>query len=359
MQPLHQLVLDLLQLGPHPLRDRDPLERVAPAPGLPADVREAEELERLRPTEAPRRPVLGGEPPKLDQPRLLGLQLQPELRQSLAQLRLEPLRVLPMLEAHDEVIRVTHQDYVSSRAAAPPALGPLVKGVMQGHIGEQRRYRRSLRCPLVARRPGPVLDDSRVQPLLDEPQDPPIRYAVLEELHHPGLIKAGEEIADIRIEHPVHLLPQDPHRQRIQRIMRFASRPETVGEAEEVGLVDGVKYLDGRPLDYFVLQRRDSEWPLPPVRHRLRDRRRGLVRRPRRYYGAVRLPALVHLRLTASAFPERPDPDQEAGDDGRSRFSRIELAHMPWFFDRAGSTGGSQIAPPVMLPSAGMKASAP
>ncbi|MCA1679122.1 MAG: hypothetical protein LC777_09370 [Actinobacteria bacterium] len=44
----------------------------------------------------------------------------------------------------------------------------------------------------------------------------------------------------------------------------------------------------------------------PPSLHRLRDRLRGVVRRARRHYGAVRLPTLVHLRRTASAFPERP-----------------------------------------------------
>src|SRR6266536_1506056 len=44
----------------------------------------------------------------------------------------------------------------------------------------------------------------------------------------------------------------------------------------------------------------------PPSLHRLRRRWRGLVRRLRRYYEVVRLPTLVHLRLAASAFPERP-----------------------------------------------------
>src|ERR687897_1540030 len=44
----------------------------------------------------------------------------------------------------------------------------------------------------------------------------------------------------------------------------------------------------------------------PDSLRRLRDRSRGVVRRPRRYYRAVRLPTLVHLGLTALAFPERP-----------------------------------------------------
>ena len=39
---------------------------------------------------------------------------------------------------------------------------------------------------------------------------------------------------------------------------------------------------------------------------RLRRRHADIVRRARRYYRPVRLPTLVHLGITASAFPERP-----------------------------------------------------
>ena len=117
----------------------------------------------------------------------------------------------------------------------------------------------------------------------DETQDPPVRNAMLEKLLQPRLIERGEEVADIRIEHPVHLLPQDPDRQRIQRIMRAAPWPEPVGEAEKVLLVDGVEHLDDGPLDDLVLQRGDAERPQPPVC--LRDVRPA--RRPRPVGAAV------------------------------------------------------------------------
>jgi len=55
-----------------------------PALGLAACVRKAQEIERLQPTEAPLLSLLGSTPPKHDQARLLGLQLQPELREPLA-----------------------------------------------------------------------------------------------------------------------------------------------------------------------------------------------------------------------------------------------------------------------------------
>ena len=122
----------------------DPLELETPAPGLPADVREAQEVERLRLPEATRLPSLGGEPPELDQPRLVGVQLQAELREPLAKISEEPLGVLTMLEADDEVVSEAHDDHVTVRVAPSPLVGPQVKDVVQVDVCEQRRNR----CPL-------------------------------------------------------------------------------------------------------------------------------------------------------------------------------------------------------------------
>jgi hypothetical protein len=124
-------------------------------------------------------------------------------------------------------------------------------------------------CTFLALRPRPVLDDSCAQPLADEPQDPLIRDPVLKKPHQPAMIKVGEELADIRVEHPVHLLLFDPDRERIQRVMRAAPGPKTIGETPEIHLVDGVEHLDDGPLGDLVFQRGDTERPLPPIR--LRD----------------------------------------------------------------------------------------
>ena len=86
MHALHELVFDLFQLRPHPFRDRDPLDPEPPAPGRRADVREAQEIERLRLAQAACPPVPGGVPPELDQPRLVRVQLESELREPAAQL---------------------------------------------------------------------------------------------------------------------------------------------------------------------------------------------------------------------------------------------------------------------------------
>src|SRR5262249_17301208 len=107
-------------------------------PRLRADMREAEKVERFRPAETPRSPTLGGEPSELDQACLLGRQLQPEPREPFLQLGLEPLRILTMLKAHDEVIGKPHDDHVAARMTVPPLLGPEVEDVVQVDVCKQR-----------------------------------------------------------------------------------------------------------------------------------------------------------------------------------------------------------------------------
>ena len=136
------------------------------------------------------------------------------------------------------------------------------------------RDRTALRRALPAIGQLPVFEHARVQPLDDQPQDPLVRDPVPEELHQPSPVKMVEKAADIRVQHPVHLL-REPDRQRVQRIMLGTPRPEPVGEAPEVRLVDRVQHLRDGALENLVLQRRDAERPLPPVR--LRD-----VNAPRR-----------------------------------------------------------------------------
>jgi hypothetical protein len=65
-------------------------------------VREAEEVERFGLPEATSLTSVGGEPSELDQARLLGRQLQVELRESFAQVGKEPLGVVPILKTRDE-----------------------------------------------------------------------------------------------------------------------------------------------------------------------------------------------------------------------------------------------------------------
>src|SRR5450755_78582 len=101
-----------------------------PRPGGPADVREPQKSERLWLAKSSRLAFAGGEPPELDQARLLGVQLQAELRESVAKLRPEPLGVVPMLESHHEVVSKAHDYHIAARVPTPPLLGPQIEDVM-------------------------------------------------------------------------------------------------------------------------------------------------------------------------------------------------------------------------------------
>src|ERR1700756_2789820 len=79
------------------------------------------------------------------------------------------------------------------------------------------------------------------------------------------MVEAGEVVAEIRVEHPVHALSIDPERERVKRVMRLAPRPEPIREPDEILLVDRVQHLHHRPLQDLVLKRGDPERPLPPV----------------------------------------------------------------------------------------------
>jgi hypothetical protein len=49
-----------------------------------------------------------------------------------------------------------------------------------------------------------------------------------------------EEPFDVGVQYPVHRPVLDACRERVQRIMLPPSRPEPIGEAEEVRFVDGI-----------------------------------------------------------------------------------------------------------------------
>ena len=89
---------------------------------------------------------------------------------------------------------------------------------------------------------------------------------MLQEANQPFLTDFIEERSDVGVQYPAHLPAVDPDTERIQRIVRAASRPESVRVSEEIFLVDRVQQRDHRPLDDLVLQGRDRERALSAVR---------------------------------------------------------------------------------------------
>jgi hypothetical protein len=195
------------------------------------------------------------------------MKFQRKAPHSFTELLLEPTRILLVLKTYNDVIGVSHDDNVSVRMPLPPLLYPQIEDVVQVHVGEQRRGRSPLRCTLTCR-PLPFFQDSRRQPLLDEAQNPRVRDPVLYELHQPFVVYGVEEPANVCVQHPVHPLPHDGYGQCVQRLMLAAPWPKPIRETAKVHLVNGVQHLDHGTLDNLVLERRNAERPLPPVRLR-------------------------------------------------------------------------------------------
>lgn len=255
-----------VQLRLQPIANRLPAYREASiAPLLPANVREAEEVKCLRLFESSRRPVLGRIRAEFQQARFLGMQCQVKRPKPFGEFDPEPLGIRLDLESHHDVVDKTHDDDVAVRALLTPGLDPQVKHVVEVDVRQQGRRAAALRRPLLHPCSLPVLQYAGVQPFLDEPHGASVRDAVLDELHEPAVVERVEESTDVDIEHPVHLLRQQPRVERVQRVVLAASRPEPVREAEEVRFVDGVEHLDGGALNDFVFQRGSTERSLPPV----------------------------------------------------------------------------------------------
>src|SRR5438876_178719 len=135
-----ELGLYLAQLRLQPLADRLPQHRESSvAPLLPADMREAEEVERLGlPLSAPF-PVFGCERAELQKPRFLGMQFQSELSKPLDKLRPEPLGVRLALESNHYVVGEPHDDDLAVGLLPAPRLDPELKHVVEVDVRQERR----------------------------------------------------------------------------------------------------------------------------------------------------------------------------------------------------------------------------
>ena len=71
-----------------------------------------------------------------------------------------------------------------------------------------------------------------------------------------------EKALDIRVQHPVHLLPVNPSVESVQRIVLAAPRSESIREAKKILLVDRLQNVHDRLLDDLVLQAQNAQWPL-------------------------------------------------------------------------------------------------
>src|SRR5215470_2898296 len=140
MPTTFQLLIERFQLHPQPFGDGDTFDPEPPGPALRADMREPQEIKRLRLTQTPPLAISCGVPPELDQPRLARMQPQPEPRQPPAKLNQEPPRIILTLKPDNKIVSKAHNNHLTARMVTTPPLDPQVQNIVQVDIRQQRRY---------------------------------------------------------------------------------------------------------------------------------------------------------------------------------------------------------------------------
>ena len=119
---LAKRLLDLLQFRLQAIPHRLPPDGKVPATVGPARVREPQECEALRFSFSTPLPACPCKPAELDQPRLVRMKLQPELRQPFPEFPEKPLGLGPVLESHHKIVGVADHDQLAFRHFLPPCL---------------------------------------------------------------------------------------------------------------------------------------------------------------------------------------------------------------------------------------------
>src|ERR1700730_15167099 len=265
----HELLLDLPKFGSHALGHRLPSEHEAAAiPPGPAIMLEPQEVERLRLAEASSAAVRNCVPPKLDEPRLLGMKIQAKTSEPRLEVGKELLCFVPMLEANDGVVRVAHDNHVTGGASLPPLVDPLIIDMMEVNVRQERADDRALRRPLLRLDQVSIFEYVCRQPFADQPDNSPVANPMLDEADQPLQVNLVEKGLNVAIEYPVDSPLPDPERERIQRLMLVTLRSETVAEAQELRLIDRRQDCHHRCLDNLVLYGSDAERPLSAIRLR-------------------------------------------------------------------------------------------
>src|SRR5260221_10018650 len=159
-----------------------------------------------------------------------------------------------MLETHDDVIGIAHNDDLTLGMALPRAVWPETKDVMEVDIGQQRRGNRPLGRACLRGHKLSFFHHTCLQPLADKAAYTTITDAVFNETHQPLVVDRVEESCNIGVHYPVHLRASNPDGQCVQRIMLTAPWSEPVREPEEVFFVDCVEHLHHCTLNDLIFQ---------------------------------------------------------------------------------------------------------
>src|SRR6202521_5888351 len=188
-----------LRTPPKPLTHGPNVNRELPASTARTDVREAEEVEGRR---LPRvRLSRQRRAPKRHEPRLLGMQRQPILREPLRKDSQDPFRILAILKAENEVVGVPNFGGLAAQARFYLVPEPLVEHVVQVNIRQQGADDLPLPGPGLRHQEPTIFDNANVNPFPNQPEDTAVP--------NPSLDERQELVTHNRVEVTLNVCLQD------------------------------------------------------------------------------------------------------------------------------------------------------
>jgi hypothetical protein len=105
--------------------------------GLAADERESKKSEGLSPTSAAPLSTFSRMTTELQQARLLPVQFESKLFEPRSHRIPEAPRISFMLETHDQIVSVSHDDHVAAGFTFPPLVRPEVEDIVKVDVSKQ------------------------------------------------------------------------------------------------------------------------------------------------------------------------------------------------------------------------------
>src|SRR6202158_5212130 len=163
---------------------------------------------------------------KVDEMRLVGVELEPVPCKPLTQHVHDPFGIFENLECHHAIIGVPHEDAVPLEAWPHVLLEPVIQHMVQVNVCEQGRYDATLwgafgRVPKEI-----VLKHARLQPFVDNPTNNSVRESSVEKRTQVMMLDGVVVLGDIDVPHPAQTLPaHEAQTQCTQGLMCRPSRP--------------------------------------------------------------------------------------------------------------------------------------
>src|SRR5262249_13658874 len=195
-------------------------------------VRETQEVERGRPLAAG---LPASRPAEGQDAGLLGMEAQPIPGGTRWKHRHDPSGVLLALEAHDQVIGVTHEEGLPAKPRPDVALEPFIEHMVQVDVSKQRRQDRALRRPLLRLAVLLPVENSHVQALSDQSQERRVAHPLPKHLQEHLADDAVGVALDVSLQNPAHA--RRPPVEGTEGLVCAASRPEAVRVGRENRLV--------------------------------------------------------------------------------------------------------------------------